>query len=171
MERIDNIIAKKLTVLVGDAKGMDKAVQKYLNKKQYKNVLVFCMENTCRNNEGAWPTREIQAVDSSRRNFEFYSTKDRAMAEAADYGLMLWDGESRGTLSNVIELVQGGKPVIVYLAPRKTFFTIRNSDDLSKISGFLEGSALSMMNQALQLRNGRAGNVPECGRQDSSLLF
>ncbi|MGZ5441159.1 MAG: hypothetical protein ACXW5U_05340 [Thermoanaerobaculia bacterium] len=31
-------------------------------------------------------------------DFEYFTAKDAAMAEQADYGLMLWDGESVGTL-------------------------------------------------------------------------
>jgi hypothetical protein len=36
------------------------------------------------------------------------------MAAQATVGLMLWDGESRGTLLNVLRLVAQGKPVVVY---------------------------------------------------------
>ena len=34
----------------------------------------------------------------------YFTAKDLAMAEAADYGLMMWDATSTGTLGNVIEL-------------------------------------------------------------------
>ena len=50
--RIDNIIDKGLTVMVGDANGADKAVQRYLRSRHYSNVLVFCMQGGCRNNLG-----------------------------------------------------------------------------------------------------------------------
>ena len=38
--------------------GADKAVQQYLAKRQYPNVVALCMERP-RNNVGAWPTRTI----------------------------------------------------------------------------------------------------------------
>jgi hypothetical protein len=46
---------------------------------------------------------------------------DQAMVDDAAYGLMLWDGESKGTLNSVINMVRQDKPVVVYLAPKKTF--------------------------------------------------
>lgn len=132
-QRIDTIIAKRLTIVVGDANGMDKAVQCYLSQKGYANVIVFCMENACRNNIGRWEVRRIPAVDSNRRDFNFYATKDKAMVAVADYGLMLWDGKSRGTLTSILELVRRGRPAVVYLAPEKRFLTIRRFQNLTEL--------------------------------------
>jgi hypothetical protein len=73
---------------------------------------------------GNWPTREIDAPRGAR-GFDYYSLKDRAMAEAAEYGLMLWDGKSKGTVNNVVSLSRDHKPVVVYVAPTKQFRTIR----------------------------------------------
>jgi predicted Rossmann fold nucleotide-binding protein DprA/Smf involved in DNA uptake len=50
--RLDNIIEKGFTVVVGDANGVDKAVQQYLASKHHENVVVFCMAGQCRNNLG-----------------------------------------------------------------------------------------------------------------------
>ena len=52
------------------------------------------------------------------------------MAEKAEYGLMLWNGKSKGTVNNVVNLTRDHKPVVVYVAPKKHFRTIRTSDDL-----------------------------------------
>jgi len=71
--RIDKIADKGLTVIVGDANGVDKSVQRYLNSRHYENVIVFCMENGCRNNIGDWPTRVIRASNPGRRDFSYYS--------------------------------------------------------------------------------------------------
>ena len=57
--RIDTMIDKDFTILVGDANGADKAVQRYLAEKGYRNVIVHCMANNCRNNVADRPTREI----------------------------------------------------------------------------------------------------------------
>lgn len=43
------------------------------------------------------------------------------MAEAAEYGLMLWDGKSKGTVINVVNLSRDHKPVVVYVAPQGNF--------------------------------------------------
>jgi len=148
--RIDNIVDKGLTVIVGDANGVDKAVQRYLHSRNYSNVVVFCMEGGCRNNVGDWPTRTITAADPRRRDFAYYSTKDRAMAEEADYGLMLWDGRSRGTLTNIVHLVREGKPVVVYIAPDRSFYTLRRSDRLAEILARFDPAALRRIDRELQ---------------------
>lgn len=148
--RIDNIVDKGFTVIVGDANGVDKAVQQYLSSRKYSNVTVFSMEGGCRNNIGDWPTRTIAAADPSRRDFAYYSTKDRAMAEEADYGLMLWDGRSRGTLTNIVRLVRKGKPVVLYVAPDRSFYTLRRSHQLAEMLARFEPGALRRIERELQ---------------------
>lgn len=93
--RIDTIIEKGFTILVGDANGVDKAVQRHLAEKGSRNVIVHCMVANCRNNVGDWPTREITAPKGVR-GFAYYVMKDQAMVDDAACGFMLWDGESRG---------------------------------------------------------------------------
>src|SRR6266849_8949176 len=127
--RLDTMIEKGFQILVGDANGADKAVQRYFADKAYPNVLVHCMKDHCRNNIGKWPTRQI-AAPAGVRGFDYYSLKDLAMAAAAEYGLMLWDGKSKGTINNILVLSKRSKPVVVHVAPSKTFQTVRALDDL-----------------------------------------
>ena len=127
--RIDAMIASGFQILVGDAAGADKAVQRYLADKTYRNVIVHCMENRCRHNIGQWPSRRVPAPRGVR-GFDYYSIKDRVMADAAEYGLMLWDGKSKGTINNVVNLSRRHRPVVVYVAPMKSFETVRSLDDL-----------------------------------------
>ena len=131
-KRIDQIIDKNLQILLGDANGADKAVQSYLDKHEYRNVEVFCSAGDCRNNVGAWQIRSI-TPPHTRRDFEFFTAKDAAMAEEADVGFMIWDGESSGTMVNAARLIATGKPVVVYLAPEKRFFTLKSRSDLEPL--------------------------------------
>jgi hypothetical protein len=166
--RIDNIIDKGFTVIVGDANGVDKAVQRYISSRNYSNVVVFCMDGGCRNNIGDWQTRKITAADPRRRDFAYYSTKDRAMVEEADYGLMLWDGRSRGTLTNIVHLVREGKPVVVYVAPDRSFHTLRQSDHLAEIIGRFDPAALRL----IDLELGTVAIGKSTGRKvDTARLF
>jgi hypothetical protein len=87
------------------------------------------MKDHCRNNAGNWPTRQLVAPPRAK-GFDYYSVKDRAMADAAEYGLMLWDGKSKGTVNNVVNLSRDHKPVLVYVAPTRQFRTIKTFDDL-----------------------------------------
>lgn len=43
------------------------------------------------------------------------------MAEEAEYGFMLWDGKSVGTLLNVARLLEQHKKVVFYSAPERDF--------------------------------------------------
>lgn len=131
-QRIDTMVEKGFTILVGDANGADKAVQQYLAHRGYRNVLVHCMARNCRNNVGAWPAREIVAPPGAR-GFAYYSTKDQAMVDDAGYGLMLWDGESKGTLNSVINMIRQKKPVVVYLASKKKFKNLRSANDVTDL--------------------------------------
>jgi hypothetical protein len=127
-KRIDKITSQKFWVLVGDANGADKAVQLYLHSKNYPNVEVFCSEGICRNNVGNWTIRAVLA-DTRERNADFYSAKDRVMAQEAEYGLMLWDGKSIGTLMNLARLIDLHKKSVVYIVPDKSFTELHDDDD------------------------------------------
>lgn len=128
--RIDKIIESDFRVLIGDASGVDRCVQQYLAEKQYENVVVFHTADCCRNNVGNWETYSIPA-SHGQKGFEFYAIKDLAMAKAADYGLMIWDGKSRGTLNNVRNLLNEGKKVVVFLSADQSFHAVRCAQDLS----------------------------------------
>jgi hypothetical protein len=131
-ERTAKIIDEGLQVLVGDASGADKAIQKFYAEERYPNVVVFHSGTLCRNNLGNWPTRPVK-VDRTQRDFLFYAAKDLVMSEEADYGLMLWDGESQGTVNNVLNLLERGKKVVVYLSPQKEFLTFRALADADEL--------------------------------------
>jgi hypothetical protein len=130
-ERLDNIVKQNFTVLVGDANGADKAVQRYLAEHGYQNVVVYCMA-VCRNNVGNWPTRAHTGESGTRHDRQYYGIKDLAMAKDATWGFMIWDGTSKGTLTNVINLVSAEKKVLLYSAPRKHFFTLHTSGDIHR---------------------------------------
>jgi len=147
-QRTDNIIADGYLILLGDANGADKAMQKYLAEKNYRNVLVFCMGNVCRNNIGKWKTRTVHS-SRSKKDFKYYSAKDVLMGEEADYGLMLWDGKSNGTLNNIINLCERNKKVLVYFSPAKTFFTVANKQDISKLLEHCEPDLLRKFDRML----------------------
>lgn len=148
--RVDTMIDKGFQILVGDANGADKAVQAYLVEKAYPHVVVHCMEHHCRNNVGHWPTHEV-AAPKGARGFDFYSAKDRVMADAAEYGLMLWDGKSKGTINNVVNLSREGKPVVVYIAPKKHFITVKAFDDLKGVLAQGETESVERVVSELQL--------------------
>jgi len=131
-ERLDNILKQNFTVLVGDANGADKAVQRYCAERNYQHVVVYCMD-VCRNNIGKWPTHSEKTGTGLAHDRYYYGIKDLAMAKDASCGFMIWDGTSKGTLTNVINLVKAQKKVLVYHSPKKHFFTVRTTGDLHHV--------------------------------------
>lgn len=123
------MMRQNFTVLVGDANGADKAMQQYLHQCGYREVRVYCME-TCRNNVGQWPAKLHTAKPSAKRDRHYYGIKDAAMAEDATCGFMLWDGESKGTLTNVVNLLNAHKKCLLYLSPKRLFFKLLAPDDI-----------------------------------------
>jgi hypothetical protein len=144
-ERLDNIVKQNFTVLVGDANGADKAVQRYFADHSYQHVVVYCMD-VCRNNIGDWPIHQEKAGPGLPHDRHYYGIKDLAMAKDASCGFMIWDGTSKGTLTNVLNLLKAEKKVLLYHSPKKHFFTVRtaldirhvlNASGIKNIDGFL----------------------------------
>jgi hypothetical protein len=134
---INNIIRQRMKVLIGDANGIDKAMQQYFADNAYDNVVVYCMEGNCRNNIGNWPVERIVA-NYNKRDFAYYATKDLEMARGASCGFMIWDGKSRGTLNNVLNLLHLQKKVLIYFSIDKACHTIKSLNDLRRLLDMCE---------------------------------
>jgi len=130
--KLDELLGRGLWIFVGDANGADRALQQHLADRGYERVVVYAVTGMLRNNVGNW---KVCSVDAPRgaRGFDLYSVKDTQMAKNASYGLMLWDGKSRGTLENVRNLLAHGKPVAVHLGPARRFVSLRSTEDLAKL--------------------------------------
>jgi hypothetical protein len=128
-QRLNEMIRRELTILVGDANGADKAVQMYFAEQKYGNVRVYCTGGECRNNVGRWPVRAVPAPHAAR-DFAYFTAKDAAMADDADVALMLWDGQSSGTIVNVARLIMRAKPTVIYSSPTKAFATLKTPEEL-----------------------------------------
>lgn len=103
---LNRIIELGFEVIVGDASGIDSLVQQYLQSNNYQKVLVyyalFSGNGKPRNTFG-YPTIGIPGN---------YSDRDIQMCSHCDYGLAIWDGQSKGTAAN-IKRVKKTKVVIV----------------------------------------------------------
>ena len=127
--RFQRIVERGHEVVVGDAPGVDVLTQRCFVESGYQRVTVCHSGQRCRNNLGRWPTCSIEA-GSRPGTAAFYTVKDEAMTEAASYGLMLWDGVSRGTLANTMRLLGQGKPLLLYFQPNQAAITMRSIADL-----------------------------------------
>jgi len=147
-ERVENILSSGHLILVGDANGGDKAMQQYLAEKNYRNVVVFCMGDMCRNNIGSWKIRNIHS-DRSKKDFDYYSTKDLIMSDETDYGFMMWDGKSKGTLNNILNLCDRNKKVLVYFSITRAFHAVKNFDDVSNLLKHCNQHSLERFDRSL----------------------
>lgn len=125
---LNDVIEKSCSILVGDANGIDKAVQKYLANENYDDVTVYCSGESCRNNIGQWATRRINA-SGNKKKFQFYAAKDREMAREAEFGFMIWDGKSPGTVLNVLRLVRASKKAVLFNMQEKQTLTFNSEAD------------------------------------------
>ena len=81
--------------------------------------------------------------------FDFYVQKDIAMAKDADYGLMIWDGKSKGTLNNMINLLIQGKPVLLYFVGQHKMIVLKTIKDLKSFISSLEEITKKSFNSLL----------------------
>ena len=147
-ERLDNIIHNKIEVLVGDASGIDTAVQEYLNLKKYSNVIVYCI-NTPRNNIGNWKIKSIPIEGTA--SFSDYVKKDIAMSQDTDFGFMIWNGKSNGTLNNTLNLLEQGKKTRLYLKPKQKFYSIVKLRDFEELINECESEDLKKIDKKIKL--------------------
>jgi hypothetical protein len=131
LEKIDSWVNEGHHFFIGDAAGSDRAFQTYLSGANYPNVVVMSSAGVVRNNLGNWP---IELVDSGlkSKSHSIHAFKDRKMTSEADAGLMIWDCESAGTLSNVIDLLRQGKECKIWIAPDAELCNFDDFDSLNR---------------------------------------
>lgn len=148
--RLQNIVDKQFSVIIGDANGADKALQKYFSEIHYKNVVVFCSGNSCRNNLGNWNIKHV-FVDLNLKGRDFYTQKDKEMAAEADYGFVLWDGKSPGSLNNILELLKKNKKALVYFSPDREFFLVSKLEDAQILLAKCDQASLTKISSKIKL--------------------
>jgi hypothetical protein len=79
------------------------------------------------------------------------------MAKEADYGFILWDGESPGSIGNALELIHQAKPALIWFAPEKTFYTIKNIPDLEDLLKLCSDDAWRELERKIQLTQSLRG--------------
>jgi hypothetical protein len=105
----------------------------------------------CRNNLGAWPTKQIRQPGAPR-DFAYYAAKDLAMTEDAKCGVMLWDGKSKGTLNNIQNILGLGKKVLVYFAPEKEFHKLASERELHELLQRCDRTVIQDAQQQIRLK-------------------
>ena len=73
------------------------------------------------------------------------------MAEVADFGLMIWDAKSTGTLSNVIELLVRKKISVVFVNKLKIFKKIATIEELEELLSYMSEHAKQKADEKIKL--------------------
>jgi predicted XRE-type DNA-binding protein len=120
------------------------------------NVTVYCTGDLPRNNVAEWPVHRVisRAKAGSRA---YFTAKDLEMARDSDYGLMVWDCKSTGTLSNVIELLKRKKKSVVFVTKNKDFVTISDKGGLERLVAFMSDHARAKAEEKIGLTARIAG--------------
>ena len=112
---IEQIVEAGDTILIGDAFGVDRAVQQYLAEQNYRSVIVYFSGEKLRNNIGNWQTKQIPNPENLTGRNQ-YQLKDKAMADDCDSAVMFWDCKSKGTKQNMEYMDDIGKHYRVSVA-------------------------------------------------------
>ena len=149
-DRINKIVSSDFNVVVGDADGADTSIQECLQRYQAGKVTVYCTGDSPRNNVAEWPVHRV--VSKAKAGTRAYFTaKDLEMARHSDYGLMVWDCKSTGTLSNVIELLREKKKSVVFVNKNKDFVTVSDKDGLERLVAFMSDHARAKAEEKIGL--------------------
>ena len=150
--RLEHIVESEHEVIVGDADGVDTSIQDFFRQKNYSKVTVYCTGGQPRNNVGRWPVKNIESSFSPGTR-AFFTSKDIAMAKDCDFGLMVWDTKSTGTLSNAIELLASEKKSRVYVNKEKIFVRIAEVKDLEHLVSYMSEFAYKKADAKIKLTN------------------
>lgn len=128
---LDEFLQSGDTFYIGDAPGIDSTFQSFMTQKKYINVEIFSSAGYVRNNLGKWTEHQVETTLKSKSN-ALHAFKDREMCKMADLGLMIWDQESAGTLSNALDLLSQEKICYIYNAVDQELVKFETSQSLEK---------------------------------------
>lgn len=118
---LDEAIKNGSKFVVGDAPGIDRQVQEYLNNKKYENVEVYGPGEKVRYSANKnWKTNPINDLEHEPGSKEWLAKKDVAMTNASTKGLaVVLDEGAKATRANVQRLKDQHKDVRVFSINRK----------------------------------------------------
>jgi hypothetical protein len=164
VDRVAKIVASEFEIVVGDADGSDTSIQEVLVELKAERVTVYCSGSKPRNNAGDWKVHNV-FPDATEGTRAYFTAKDIEMAKVADFGLMMWDAKSTGTLSNVIELLRRGKKSVVFVNKHNDFITVSTPIGLNDLVDTMSEGARAKADSKI----GLASTLATFARQQYSL--
>ena len=148
---LDELMSNETEILLDDQGGAVRLVQEYLSSAKYKPVTVCVAgsKNWRLNNAGNWPEKNY-VVHGESRGYLYGIEKEFGMAEEADCGLAIWDGEDFCTFTNVLCLCALGKACKLYLIKEDNWIDVNSIEDLRAYKGqdkdFSNGDYFKILN-------------------------
>lgn len=131
IESFNTMMAKGLTIFVGDAPGIDTLIQDLCNKNDYFNVIIYTITSSPRYIANQKFNFKYIFVDQAiKKERERQGYKDRAMTDDSDYSLVVWDGSSKGSYANILQSLKQNKPVKVYYASMQQYLPSKKVTEL-----------------------------------------
>lgn len=133
IQLLENLLDANVEFLIGDARGIDTEFQRYLKVKTYPSVRVFFSGLALRTNLGLWPATPVRAAGNAR-GAALHGAKDRHMTGIASEGVMVWDGESVGTIANVLDLLDQEKRCFLFVGPENELLCLESIREIGPIA-------------------------------------
>jgi hypothetical protein len=119
---ISKIFDKNLEILVGDADGVDSLIQNYCKENQYFNVTVYTIKAFPRYKaDEKFNVVKVNVPNDIKNNRQRQQAKDKQMTLDSEYSLIIWDGKSKGSYSNIIRAIDNNQKAKVYLTEMNDF--------------------------------------------------
>lgn len=129
VKSFDKIISQDIHVYVGDADGIDTLTQSYFASKNYTNVTVCTIKKHPRSlASNLFNIQQVNYDKNLKSHREQQSSKDSYMTAHADYSLVVWNGKSKGSFTNIKRAFEHGKKLKIYYTKLQRYLTKEELD-------------------------------------------
>ena len=136
VKRVDLLMKKGHEFLVGDGTwGFDKDIQDYLKKSQYDSVSVFVSGSKRGRHYNAGKWKEIFFSVNGSSHLARKLERIFGIVEAADQGIVVWNGESNENWIAILYLIAMGKKCDFYLVKDERWVSVDSILDIQPYSG------------------------------------
>lgn len=108
--KLDELMRERAEIIVGDAPGIDNLVHLYCRLSDYPYVVIYYSTGLKPRNNAGYPSVHIPIMAGDTTG---HVSKDIAMSNDCDRGVVFWDGKSKGSGMNIKRLREQGKEVCV----------------------------------------------------------
>ncbi len=131
---LDKIMSNNDQIIIGDARGIDQKIQKYLAKRNYNNVLVCSITKPPRVVESMeFDVVKVDYDDEIKSDRDRQMKKDKYMTENSDISFIIWNGKSKGSYNNIVRAIKHNKEVQVFLDDMFLDADQLNEENIEKI--------------------------------------